>query len=72
MRLRELPDVDWKSDRSGIVSRGGTNVVKAEPVPVETVLLVIDPIVLIEPVGDPEVDLSGMVTEWSRASLEHH
>ena len=66
MRLRELPDVDWKSDRSGMVSRGGTKVVKAEPVPVETVedwMLVIDPIVLMEPVGDPEVVLSGIVTE---------
>ena len=66
MRLRELPDVDWKSDRSGMVSRGGTKVVKAEPVPVETVedwILVIDPIVLMEPVGDPEVVLSGIVTE---------
>ena len=67
MRLSELPDVDWKSDKSGMESSGGTNVVNAEPVPVETVedwmLLVIDPIVLIEPVGDPEVDLSGMVTE---------
>jgi len=66
VRLRELPDVDWKSDRSGMVSRGGTKVVKAEPVPVETVedwILVIDPIVLMEPVGDPEVVLSGIVTE---------
>ena len=66
VRLRELPDVDWKSDRSGMVSRGGTNVVEAEPVPVETVedwRLVIDPMVLMEPVGDPEVDLSGIVTE---------
>jgi hypothetical protein len=67
VRLRELPDVDCKSDRSGIVSRGGTKVVKAEPVPDETVedwtLLVIDPMVLMEPVGDPEVDLSGIVTE---------
>ena len=67
VRLRELPDVDWKSDRSGMVSRGGTKVVKAEPVPVETVedwtLLEIDPMVLMEPVGDPEVDLSGIVTE---------
>lgn len=67
VRLRELPDVDWKSDRSGMVSRGGTKVVEAEPVPVETVddwtLLVIDPIVLTEPVGDPDVDLSGIVTE---------
>jgi len=67
VRLRELPDVDWKSDRSGMVSRGGTKVVEAEPVPVEIVedwaLLVIDPMVLMEPVGDPEVDLSGIVTE---------
>lgn len=67
VRLRELPDVDWKSDKSGMESRGGTKVVKAEPVPVETVedrmLLVIDPMVLMEPVGDPEVDLSGIVTE---------
>ena len=63
MRLRELPDVDWKSDRSGMVSRGGTKVVEAEPVPVETVEDVIDPMVLMEPVGDPEVVLSGIVTE---------
>ena len=65
-RLRELPDVDWKSDRSGMVSRGGTNVVEAEPVRDEIVedwRLVIDPMVLMEPVGDPEVDLSGIVTE---------
>ena len=67
VRLRELPNVDWKSDKSGMVSRGGTKVVEAEPVRDEIVedwaLLVIDPIVLIEPVGDPEVDLSGIVTE---------
>jgi len=66
LRLRELPDVDWKSDRSGIVSSGGTKVVEAEPVPVEIAedwRLVIDPMVLMEPVGDPEVDLSGIVTE---------
>jgi len=67
VRLRELPDVDWKSDRSGMVSRGGTKVVEAEPVPVEIVedwtLLAIDPMVLMDPVGDPEVDLSGIVTE---------
>lgn len=75
VRLRELPDVDWKSDRSGMVSRGGTKVVEAEPVPVEMpedCVLVIDPIVLMEPVGDPEVDLSGIVTEWSSASLKHY
>lgn len=67
VRLRELPDVDWKSDKSGMASRGGTKVVEAEPVPVEIeedwALLVMDPIVLMEPVGDPEVDLSGIVTE---------
>jgi hypothetical protein len=66
VRLRELLDVDWKSDRSGMLLRGGTKVVKAEPVPVETgedCMLVIDPIVLMEPVGDPEVDLLGMVME---------
>ena len=66
VRLRELLDDDWKSDRSGMVSRGGTKVVKAEPVAVETAedcRLVIEPMVLMEPVGDPEVDLSGMVTE---------
>lgn len=66
-RLRPLPDVDWKSDKSGMVSRGGTKLVEAEPVPIEIVeewmLLVIDPMVFMEPVGDPEVDLSGMVTE---------
>jgi len=65
-RLRELPDVDWKSDRSGMVSRGGTKVVEAEPVRDESVddwILVMDPMVLMEPVGDPEVDLSGIVTE---------
>ena len=37
VRLSELPDVDWKSDRSGMVSRGGTKVVEAEPVPMESV-----------------------------------
>jgi len=48
------------------VSSGGTKVVEAEPVPVEIAedwRLVIDPMVLMEPVGDPEVDLSGIVTE---------
>ena len=65
-RLRELLDDDWKSDRSGMVSRGGTKVVEAEPVRDEIVddwMLVMDPMVLMEPVGDPEVDLSGIVTE---------
>ena len=55
-------DEDWKSDRSGMVLRGGTKVVKAKPVAVETAedcRLVIDPMVLMEPVGDPEVDLPG-------------
>ena len=46
---------------------GGTKVVEAEPVRDETVedktLLVMDPIILMEPAGDPEVDLSGIVTE---------
>ena len=37
VRPRELPDVDWKSDKSGIISSGGTKVVEAEPVPVEIV-----------------------------------
>ena len=49
-----------------MVSRGGTKVVEAEPVPVEMpedCMLVMDPMVLMEPVGDPEVDLSGIVTE---------
>ena len=65
VRLSELLVVDWKSDRSGMVSRGGTKVVEAEPVrdADDWTLLVIDPIVLMEPVGDPEVDLSGIVTE---------
>jgi hypothetical protein len=66
VRLMELLDVDWKSDRSGMLSNEGMKVVKAEPAPVEIAedwRLVIDPIVLIEPVGDPEVDLSGIVTE---------
>ena len=67
VRPRELPDVDWKSDKSGIMSSGGMKVVKVEPVPVEIAeertLLATDAMVLMEPVGDPEVDLSGMVTE---------
>ena len=49
------------------MSRGGTKVAKAKPVPDETVkdwtLLVIDPMVLREHVGNPEVDLSVIVTE---------
>ena len=65
-RLRELMDVEWKSDRSGMVSRGGTKGVEAEPVHVETAeewMLGMGSMVLIEPVGDPGVVLSGMVTE---------
>lgn len=45
--------------------------VEAEPVPVEIVedwRLVMVPMVPIKPVGNPEVDLSGMATGWSSAS----
>ena len=76
-RLRVLPDVDWKSDKSGMVSSlGGTEFVKAEPVPIEIVegrmLLVIDSMVFMESVGDPEVYMSGIVAEGSSTSLENH
>lgn len=61
------------SGRSGIVSKGGTNVVDAEPEPdPELLILMIDRIVRIEPVGDPACERSGSVTERSRASLLTH
>lgn len=74
--LEELPSIDSRSDRSGMVFKGGTNVVDLEPDPEpepepERPLskLVIDRIVLIDPVGERVTDWSGIVTDRSRASL---
>jgi hypothetical protein len=64
------PDNDCKSDRSGITSSGGTKTVDAEPDPERAlVALSMDPIVLIEPVGDRVIERSGSVTLRSSASL---
>jgi len=49
------PERDWKSDRSGRLSMGGRNVVERDPDTAELVcvlVLTIDRIVRIEPVGD--------------------
>ncbi len=54
----------------GIESRGGTNVVDADPEPdPELLILMIDRMVRIEPVGEPACERSGSVTERSKASL---
>ena len=51
-------------------SRGGTYTVEAEPVPdCELVVLVMDWMVRIEPVGERVLDLSGMVIARSSTSL---
>jgi hypothetical protein len=63
---------DRKSDRSGMLSMGGRNVVEREPDMAEpecVLVLAIDRIVRIEPVGDCVSDRSGTVTERSRTSL---
>lgn len=63
-----------RSDRLGIVCRGGTNTVDAEPepepAPETLVVLVMERIVLIEPVGEPGSERLGNVTERSNASLQ--
>ena len=72
------PEIDSRSDKSGMLCKGGTNVVDLEPEPEpEPVLdcllskLVIDRMVLIEPVGERVSDWSGMdVIERSKASLQ--
>ncbi len=66
------PERDWKSDRSGMLSMGGRNVVEREPDTAEpecVLALAVDRIVRIEPVGDCVSDRSGTVTERSRTSL---
>jgi hypothetical protein len=62
------PEMDSRS-RSGMVWRGGTNVVDREPEPElrESKLVM----VLIEPVGERVIEGSGMLTERSNASLYH-
>jgi hypothetical protein len=64
------------SDKSGILSRGGTKTVEADPdaEPIfeeveDLMLLVNDFIVLVDPVGEPVWERSGIVTERSNASL---
>lgn len=65
-----------KSDKLGIVCRGGTNTIDAEPEPepepaAETLLvLAMERIVLIEPVGEPGSERLGSVTVRSNACLE--
>lgn len=73
--LEEDPEIDSRSERSGIVCKGGTKVVDREPEPEpepECPLskLVIERMVLIEPVGERVTDWSGIVTERSSASLQ--
>lgn len=66
------PESDRKSDRSGMLSTGGRNVMEREPDTAEpecVLVLVIDRMVRIEPVGDCVSDQSGTVTERSRTSL---
>jgi hypothetical protein len=71
--VREVdePEIDCMS------SRGGTNLVVAEPEPVpvpvpvcELCVLVYDRIVRMEPVGEPLSEPGGIVTERSSASLK--
>lgn len=71
--------MDCKSDRSGIVSVGGTNTVDAEPDPEAAcepdcllAELAMDRMVRIEPVGEPVTERSGIVTARSKASLHVH
>ena len=57
-----------------MLSTGGRNVVEREPETAEpecVLVLVIDRIVRIEPVGDCVSDRSGTVTERSRTSLNN-
>lgn len=65
-----------KSERLGIVCRGGTNTIDAVPEPepaAETLLvLAMDRIVLMEPVGEPGSERPGSVTVRSNASLRNH
>lgn len=66
------PESDWKSDRSGMLSTGGRDVVGREPDMAElecVLVLAIDRIIHIDPVGDCVSDRSGTVTERSRTSL---
>ena len=66
------PERDWKSDKSGMVSIGGRNVVDREPGTAELELvlaLAIDRIVRMDLVGDCVSDRSGTVTERSRTFL---
>lgn len=73
--MLEVSENVRRSDRLGIVCRGGTNIVDAEPEPEPEpepemlVELIIVPIVLMEPVGEPGSERLGNVTERSKASL---
>ena len=60
-----------RSERLGIVCKGGTNIVDAEPEPEPEalVVLVMVWIVLMEPVGEPGSERLGNVTVRSNASL---
>ena len=67
------PESDWKSERSGIDSMGGWKVVDRDPdatEPERVLVLAIDRIVRIEPVGDWVSERSGTVTERSSTSLK--
>ena len=66
------PERDWKSNGSGMLSIGGRDVVEHEPDmadPKCVLVLAIDRIVRIEPVGDCVSDQLGTVTERSRIFL---
>ena len=53
------PEVDWKSDISGMVPEGGSYEVVDEPALLDRWLVVVST-VRIEPVGEPELDRSGI------------
>lgn len=68
----EWDEREYMSERSGMVSMGGMNVVERDPELVDWAewVDVIVRMVRIEPVGEPDSERLGMLTERSRASLK--